>query len=99
MRILLVEHEETISEPLAEHLERDGFEPEVAATLAEARAALGREMPDLILLDVMLPDGDGRAPGPSEPPAATRARAPGVGWSRPWEGSSSEPRAGPTRPS
>ncbi len=60
MRILLVEDEETISEPLAEHLERDGFEPEVAATLAEARASLEREMPDLILLDVMLPDGDGR---------------------------------------
>jgi two-component system response regulator RegX3 len=60
VRILLVEDEESISEPLAEHLERDGFEPEVAATVAEARAALEREMPDLILLDVMLPDGDGR---------------------------------------
>lgn len=59
-RILLVEDEETISEPLAEHLERDGFEPEVAANLVEARAALERRMPDLILLDVMLPDGDGR---------------------------------------
>lgn len=59
-RILLVEDEETISDPLAEHLERDGFEPEVAANLAEARAALERHTPDLILLDVMLPDGDGR---------------------------------------
>lgn len=59
-RILLVEDEETISDPLAEHLERDGFEPEVATNLAEARAALERHMPDLILLDVMLPDGDGR---------------------------------------
>lgn len=60
VRILLVEDEESISEPLAEHLQRDGFDAEVAATLAEARAALEREMPDLILLDVMLPDGDGR---------------------------------------
>lgn len=59
-RILLVEDEETISEPLAEHLRRDGFEAEVAASLAEARAALERHMPDLILLDVMLLDGDGR---------------------------------------
>ena len=59
-RILLVEDEATISEPLAESLGRDGFEAEVAATLAGAREALRREPPDLVLLDVMLPDGDGR---------------------------------------
>jgi two-component system response regulator RegX3 len=57
---LLVEDEEAISEPLAEHLERDGFETEVAPTLAAARDAYERQEPDLILLDVMLPDGDGR---------------------------------------
>ena len=59
-RILLVEDEPAISEPLAEHLERDGFEAEIAGTLAEARVAFERRTPDLILLDVMLPDGDGR---------------------------------------
>lgn len=59
-RILVVEDEQTISEPLAEGLERDGFETEVAATLEQARAAFGKQPPDLILLDVMLPDGDGR---------------------------------------
>src|SRR5215211_166618 len=59
-RILLVEDEATISEPLAESLGRDGFEAEVAPTLAGAREAFRREAPDLILLDVMLPDGDGR---------------------------------------
>jgi CheY-like chemotaxis protein len=59
-RILLVEDEATISEPLAESLGRDGFEAEVAATLAGAREAFLREAPDLVLLDVMLPDGDGR---------------------------------------
>ena len=59
-RILLVEDEATISEPLAESLGRDGFEAEVAATLAGAREAFRREAPDLVLLDVMLPDGDGR---------------------------------------
>ena len=59
-RILLVEDEATISEPLAESLGRDGFEAEVAATLADAREAIRREPPDLVLLDVMLPDGDGR---------------------------------------
>ena len=54
-RILLVEDEPTISEPLAESLGRDGFEAEVAATLASAREAIRREAPDLVLLDVMLP--------------------------------------------
>ena len=37
-RILLVEDEATISEPLAESLGRDGFEAEVAPTLAGARS-------------------------------------------------------------
>ena len=59
-RILVVEDEPTISEPLAEGLRRDGFEAEVASTLAGAREAFRREAPDLVLLDVMLPDGDGR---------------------------------------
>jgi two-component system response regulator RegX3 len=59
-RILVVDDEEVISEPLSEYLVRDGFDTEVTATLAEARAALERSAPDVILLDVMLPDGDGR---------------------------------------
>jgi two-component system, OmpR family, response regulator RegX3 len=59
-RILLVEDEATISEPLAESLGREGFEAEVAPTLAGAREAFRRAPPDLVLLDVMLPDGDGR---------------------------------------
>jgi two-component system response regulator RegX3 len=59
-RVLVVEDEETISEPLAEHLVREGFDTEVAGTLKEAQEAFHRQEPDLILLDVMLPDGDGR---------------------------------------
>ena len=56
----MVEDEPAISEPLAESLEREGFEAEVAGTIDAARSAYGRGAPDLILLDVMLPDGDGR---------------------------------------
>ena len=59
-RIMVVEDEQAISEPLAEHLERDGFTTEVAGTIADAFEAFQRQPPDLILLDVMLPDGDGR---------------------------------------
>jgi two-component system, OmpR family, response regulator RegX3 len=59
-RVLVVEDEEAISEPLAEHLAHEGFEPEVVATLADAQESFKAAAPDLILLDVMLPDGDGR---------------------------------------
>jgi two-component system response regulator RegX3 len=59
-RILVVEDESAISEPLAESLEREGFDANVAATVAAARDAYRRQPPDLVLLDVMLPDGDGR---------------------------------------
>jgi two-component system response regulator RegX3 len=57
---LVVEDEASISEPLAAYLGREGFEAEVAPSLAEARAAFDRDEPDVVLLDVMLPDGDGR---------------------------------------
>lgn len=59
-RILVVEDESAISEPLAESLTREGFSVEVAASVAAAEQALRRGEPDLLLLDVMLPDGDGR---------------------------------------
>ena len=59
-RVLVVEDEDSISEPLAEHLAREGFDPEVAATIAEAEEAFRSRTPDVILMDVMLPDGDGR---------------------------------------
>ncbi len=58
--ILLVEEEEAIAEPLVGQLEREGFAVEIATTLAGARVALSRASPDVVLLDVMLPDGDGR---------------------------------------
>lgn len=59
-RVLVVEDEEAISEPLAEYLVREGFDAEVTNTIAAAEDAFRRHEPDLILLDVMLPDGDGR---------------------------------------
>ncbi|HET9323612.1 MAG TPA: response regulator transcription factor [Gaiellaceae bacterium] len=58
-RILLVEDEESITTPLAEALAREGFDTSVAGTAAAALELAGRERPDLVLLDVMLPDGSG----------------------------------------
>lgn len=59
-RILVVEDESSISEPLAGALEREGFDPVVARTAAEALAMTDRTEPEVVLLDLMLPDGDGR---------------------------------------
>jgi len=57
--ILLVEDEESITTPLAEALERDGFHTEVAHTVADALEGARKLRPDLVLLDLMLPDGSG----------------------------------------
>ena len=59
-RILLIEDEESISEPLAAALRREGFDAAVAGTAADGAEAFRTRPPDLVLLDVMLPDGDGR---------------------------------------
>ena len=59
-RVLLVEDERSISEPFSHALAREGFVPTVAATAAAAREALAAREPDIVLLDLMLPDADGR---------------------------------------
>jgi two-component system, OmpR family, response regulator RegX3 len=57
--ILMVEDEQSITEPLVEALAREGFDSEVAGTVADALELAERLQPDLVLLDVMLPDGSG----------------------------------------
>jgi two-component system, OmpR family, response regulator RegX3 len=57
VRLLLVEDDVSISEPLADGLRREGFEVEVAATGAQA---LDAPPVDLVLLDLGLPDLEGR---------------------------------------
>jgi two-component system, OmpR family, response regulator RegX3 len=57
--ILLVEDERAITDPLAEALEREGFDPAVAGTAAEALEKAQGRAPDLVLLDIGLPDGSG----------------------------------------
>jgi len=56
MRILVVEDEDAIAEPLVEGLRREGFDVDRVATGA---AALGATLPDVVLLDLRLPDMDG----------------------------------------
>lgn len=58
-RILIVEDEESFSDPLSYLLEKEGFEVSVAADGLEALNLFEREGPDLILLDLMLPGMSG----------------------------------------
>lgn len=58
MRLLLVEDDDAIAEPLVRGLQREGFTVERVATGAEAVAAAAADI-DLVLLDLGLPDIDG----------------------------------------
>jgi two-component system, OmpR family, response regulator RegX3 len=57
--ILMVDDEPSITEPLAEALSREGWHSEVAQSAAEGLELADRLRPELVLLDVMLPDGSG----------------------------------------
>jgi two-component system phosphate regulon response regulator PhoB len=54
-RILVVEDEAALQELLAYNLERAGFAVEQAYDADEARTLIAEQMPDLVLLDWMLP--------------------------------------------
>jgi two-component system response regulator RegX3 len=54
-RILIVEDESSLSEPLAYLLEREGYETAIAADGHVAVAEFDRNGADLVLLDLMLP--------------------------------------------
>lgn len=58
-RVLVVEDEANIRDLIEVALHFHGFATVTAATGEEALSAAGRERPDLVLLDVMLPDVDG----------------------------------------
>src|SRR5690242_884065 len=59
-RVLLVEDELSIAEPFAQALARGGFDTTIAPTAGEALRLAGQIEPDVVLLDLTLPDGDGR---------------------------------------
>jgi DNA-binding response OmpR family regulator len=58
--VLLVEDERSIAEPFARALERAGFRANIARTGGEAVSLTSIRRPDVILLDLALPDCDGR---------------------------------------
>jgi DNA-binding NtrC family response regulator len=58
-RILVVDDEADIRDLVQEILSEEGYAVDVAANAAEARAACARQAPDLVLLDIWMPDADG----------------------------------------
>ena len=57
--ILVVDDELGIRDLLSEILNDEGHQVELAENAAEARAARNRSKPDLVLLDIWMPDTDG----------------------------------------
>ena len=57
--ILLTEDDAFLRDGLKEMLDKEGYAVDVAPCIADARAALAAKTYNLLILDVMLPDGDG----------------------------------------
>ncbi len=58
-RILLVDDEHQLRRMVGEILEQEGYAVLLAADCAQGEELFCREQPDAVLLDVMLPDGNG----------------------------------------
>ena len=58
-RLLMIDDDAALNELLAEYFERFGHELLSATTAKRGQDLLRQEDPDLLILDVMLPDADG----------------------------------------
>ena len=58
-RILVVDDEADIRGLLKEILSEEGYEVDVAADAGQARSSRASQVPDLVLLDIWMPDTDG----------------------------------------
>ena len=59
MRILIIEDEVTLNETISEGLKEFGYQSDIAESISDARYMIDIRNYDLILLDWMLPDGNG----------------------------------------
>ena len=58
-RLLMIDDDASLGELLVDYFDRFGHKLTAATTAAEGRHLLRRDDPDLLILDVMLPDADG----------------------------------------
>src|SRR5688572_21900366 len=70
-RALIVDDDPEVLNVLGEFVEREGFAVTRAPTLKDAREAIAGTMPDILLIDIHLPDGSGlellEGLGPADP--------------------------------
>jgi two-component system KDP operon response regulator KdpE len=59
MRVLVVEDDKEIRALIRASLSVEGFEVQTAVSVSEASALLRHDLPDVLVLDLGLPDGDG----------------------------------------
>ena len=59
-RVLIAEDDPELRRVLQRGLAEEGFEPKTVATGAELLARADSDLPDLLVVDVGLPDADGR---------------------------------------
>jgi DNA-binding response OmpR family regulator len=59
--VLVVEDDSNLRLTLEDNLEEQGYQVRAAATVKEAEGALAEQPWDVVVLDLMLPDGDGYA--------------------------------------
>ncbi|RVU45016.1 response regulator transcription factor [Rubrivivax rivuli] len=58
-RLLLIDDDTRLTDMVGGYLRQNGYEVETAGSLAAGRERLKHTPPDALLLDLMLPDGDG----------------------------------------
>ena len=59
LRVLIIDDDKILAEAVAKALENAGFQPAIAGTAGEGWRRLETEKPDLVILDLNLPDVDG----------------------------------------
>ena len=57
--VLIIEDEAVFAGAVRKRLKRGGYNAEIAGTLADGALKIGEKTPDLLLLDMRLPDGSG----------------------------------------
>jgi two-component system, OmpR family, phosphate regulon response regulator OmpR len=58
-RLLLIDDDTRLTEMVGDYLRRQAYEVDTAGSLAAGRQRLEAALPDALVLDLMLPDGDG----------------------------------------
>src|SRR5450631_2537376 len=58
-RLLMIDDDTRLSSMVGDYLRHSGFEVELAGSLAAGRERLAAQTFDTLVLDLMLPDGDG----------------------------------------